>query len=123
MSVVIPASVKVVGEACFQDCKVLACVTFESGSALERIGACAFQRTSLQSIVHPTTVIFLGDWCFENIGALGSLTFENGSILKHTGEFSLTWTGLKKLILQAFFSIRCRFDPASNPSDSSQVQR
>jgi hypothetical protein len=96
---VIPASVKVLEEECFQGCHVLMCITFESRSALESIKRSAFRGTSLRRVVLPRTVSFLGERCFADIRALESLFFESGSMLQQTGEYSFCGTGLAKVIL------------------------
>jgi hypothetical protein len=98
-SIVILASVQVLGRKCFEDSEALILVAFECGSALERIEDSAFDATSLHSVVLPRTVTFLGERCFAHIGALGSLVFESGSILTQTGVSSFSWTGLEKLTL------------------------
>jgi hypothetical protein len=43
--IAIPASVKVIGEECFQSCEALASVTFDAVSGLERIEKLAFEGT------------------------------------------------------------------------------
>jgi hypothetical protein len=104
-TVVIPASVRVLGEACFQSCQALDCVTFKTESMLERIEKESFHQTSLQSVVLPGTVTFLGYGCFLAITPLCSLAFESRSILKQTGEYSFDGIGLEKLTLPSSIEI------------------
>jgi hypothetical protein len=72
----IPASIKVIGQASFQYCEALTSLTFENGSVLERIDLCAFYDTSHQILVLPRTVIFLGENCFA-FSTLRSGTFSD----------------------------------------------
>jgi hypothetical protein len=85
-SVVIPASVKMLGDGCFEYCAAVASVTFDPGSALADIDCSAFERTSVHSVVVPRTVIFLGKRFSVDIDALGSLVVGSKSILKQAGE-------------------------------------
>jgi hypothetical protein len=94
---VIPASVKVLFEACFRSCDAFICVTFEPRSALECIKNSVLGDTSLRSTVLP------------NISALGSLAFESEPISQQTGGFSFSGTGLEKLILPLAIEVKGAF--------------
>jgi hypothetical protein len=52
----IPASVEVLDESCFDECRSLSSVSFETGSRLSRIGEWAFRGTGLVEIVVPSPV-------------------------------------------------------------------
>jgi hypothetical protein len=69
-SIVIPASVEVIGKAAFKDCSSLESVTFEAGSVLREIGEDAFganlyNEGRLKSIVIPASVEVISDGAFE----------------------------------------------------------
>jgi hypothetical protein len=50
VEMIVPASVEVLGENCFYECRSLCSVTFESGSRLREVGEDAF----LGALVPPT---------------------------------------------------------------------
>jgi hypothetical protein len=50
VEVIIPSSVEVLGERCFEECRSLCSVIFESGSRLWEVGEGAFLGVS----IHPT---------------------------------------------------------------------
>ena len=82
--VTIPASVEAVEERAFYGCKNLKTVTFEEGSALERIGDYAFAGcTSLTSLDIPASVSEIGgtgaETVFEGVG-LTTLTVQEGNL-------------------------------------------
>jgi hypothetical protein len=53
IEIVILASVKVLGEKCFSECKLLSSGRFESGSKLPRIESQAFAGTALVDLIIP----------------------------------------------------------------------
>jgi hypothetical protein len=77
----IPASVEVLGESCFWECRSLSSVRFETGSRLSRIEGWAFHQTGLVELVIPASVEFLGAGCFSLCKSLSSVTFETGARL------------------------------------------
>jgi hypothetical protein len=77
----LPASVEVLGEECFYECRSLSSITFESGSRLSGIEARAFCGTNLIEIVIPVSVEILGEECFPPCRSVISVTFESGSRL------------------------------------------
>jgi hypothetical protein len=89
-AVVIPASLTVLCERCFQSGRALSWVTFEPWSALERI----------QSLVSPT--LRSKAWFSR---ALESVVFENGPILKQMGETSFWATRLAELTLPSSIEV------------------
>ncbi len=67
--VVVPASVRTIEQAAFQDCKALASVAFEDGSTLKSVGGSAFAGTSsLASVVLPEGVQTIDEAAFANSG-------------------------------------------------------
>jgi hypothetical protein len=56
VEVVIPASVEVLGEGAFSECKSLSSIIFESGSRLSKVEKWAFRDSELAEIVFPASV-------------------------------------------------------------------
>ena len=63
-SVIIPGSVKEIGDEAFSDCHNLADVTFNEG--LEKIGTEAFMNTSLSEISVPESLTIVEDYVFHD---------------------------------------------------------
>ncbi|MDR0662005.1 MAG: leucine-rich repeat domain-containing protein [Holosporales bacterium] len=55
--IVIPGTVQILGSSCFEGCKSLTSVSFETDSQLRRIEVRAFHRSSLKSITIPRNVL------------------------------------------------------------------
>lgn len=77
-SVVIPATVKVLGINAFCDCASLKSVTFAEGSTLETISIGVFARTALSSVVLPSTVKSIGNSAFLSCPNLSSVVLNEG---------------------------------------------
>jgi hypothetical protein len=71
---VIPSSVEILGSSCFQECKSLSSISFESNSRLLRIGSNAFAYSSLQSIVIPSQVQSIDGSAFCGVNLLNCLS-------------------------------------------------
>jgi hypothetical protein len=84
--IVIPTSVKVLGEGCFARCKSLKFVRFESDSKLVRIRKGAFRESGLREIVIPAAVEVLEDECFVGCVWIESVNIEGGSRLRRVGK-------------------------------------
>jgi hypothetical protein len=80
-SVVITASVSILGEHCFAGIKSLQFVRFEPTSRVTRIEEAAFRFSGLKGIVIPATVTVLCRECFYWCSFLTSVNFELGSQL------------------------------------------
>jgi hypothetical protein len=78
-SIHLPASVTVIGEACFSYCRSLASITFESGSQLSELAKWAFYGSGLTSIHLPASVTVIGESCFSCCDSLVSITFDPAS--------------------------------------------
>jgi hypothetical protein len=78
VEIIIPSSVKVLGEESFHACRSLSSVTLKSKSKLLRIEKEAFSQTGLVEIVLPASVKVSGEKCFSHCRSLSSVTFESG---------------------------------------------
>jgi hypothetical protein len=56
VEIILPASVEILGELCFSECRSLSSVTCETGSRLSGIAEWAFRETQLVEIVIPSSV-------------------------------------------------------------------
>jgi hypothetical protein len=83
-SVILPASVELLGSRVFANCRSLARMEFESGSKLRQIDCEAFAGcSSLRSIYIPASVLVLQERCFHACISLESIAFESPSQLFH----------------------------------------
>jgi hypothetical protein len=80
-SIQIPASVEVICEFCFSNCKNLESIAFEANSKLSRIEEHVFYNSGLTSIQIPANVEVIDEYCFSYCESLESVTFEEGSKL------------------------------------------
>lgn len=64
-SILIPSSVKRIGEASFCLCEMLDEVKFSENSQLKIIDKEAFNLSGLKNIEIPRSVVFIGDFCFN----------------------------------------------------------
>ena len=76
-NLVIPSSVKTIGNYAFYECPELSAVTFAGTSSLETIGAYAFAENDIEEITIPASVTSVGAYAFSNT-ALQTVTFEDG---------------------------------------------
>ena len=76
-NLVIPSSVKTIGNYAFYECPELSAVTFAGTSSLETIGAYAFAENDIEEITIPASVTSVGAYAFSNT-ALKTVTFEDG---------------------------------------------
>jgi hypothetical protein len=51
IEIIVPASVEVLGERCFSECRSLSFVAFESGSKLREVGPRAFFEVLVSPII------------------------------------------------------------------------
>jgi hypothetical protein len=80
--IVVGKTIRVLGKSCFEDCRHLERIDFESGSELERIDAAALRDcVSLEIIDIPSSVTILGDSSFEGCRELESCLIANNSRL------------------------------------------
>ncbi|WP_170253954.1 leucine-rich repeat protein [Acetobacterium paludosum] len=86
-AVTIPASVTAIGASAFKNCKNLTTVTFTGTSALQTIGANAFNSCwTLTPFEIPASVTTIGDGAFNVCSAFSTVTFAADSQLSTIGE-------------------------------------
>lgn len=120
VSVLIPRSVKELGDSAFHQARSLSSVEFEGGSTLELIGQEAFKVTNITGIVIPTTVTELGwsaftstplveifipksvakfrDYVFYNTDIV-TAEFESGSPLTYIGRYGFKKSKIENINL------------------------
>jgi cellobiose-specific phosphotransferase system component IIB len=96
-SIVIPASVVVLGPRSFHACEALESVVFEDGSQLERIEEFAFSGSGLASISLPSSLAVLCRSSFFSCGSLESVHFESGSRIERIEEWAFAWGGVRSM--------------------------
>ena len=95
----IPLYVTEIGSFAFLSSVGLASVTFESNSALEKIGVGAFQSSGLTEITIPSAVTSIGSDAFAETSTLLSVSFDDKSSLETIGEGAFRATGLREIIV------------------------
>ena len=90
--VIIPSSVRTLGDNAFSFCRKLREVVFEPVSQLECIERGCFNGSLLAEIVIPKSVREIGERAFGFCQDLSSLIFEEGSQLNHVGKNAILGT-------------------------------
>jgi hypothetical protein len=99
-SIVIPRSVRVIGQQCFDHCTALSTVDFQADSQLLTIGATAFGHCrSLASICVPRFVERILSGCFVGANSLSMVAFEPGSVLCEIDQEAFAGCPLKSLTI------------------------
>lgn len=93
--IVIPSTVKEIGECAFRECKNLTSVKFENG--IKKIGEESFNRTAISEIVLPNSVETIGSSAFAGCSYLTSVKFGTG--IKDTGSGSFQYTAISEIVL------------------------
>lgn len=97
-ALIVPASVKEIGQYAFYELENLKSVTLNEG--LETIGNAAFDNCyKLPSVVMPSTVKTIGWDAFEDCESLESVTLNEG--LEYIGEYAFAWSGVKEITVPA----------------------
>lgn len=91
---VVPSSVRELGESAFVLCDRLREVVFEPGSQLERIEDSCFCGCDFRRVIVPRSVRLIGTCAFKDCGKLSSLEFEDDSRLDSVGAYALAGTQL-----------------------------
>lgn len=87
-SIVIPGSVKVIGERAFGSCTSVESLTIEDG--VEKIESWAFHRVPIKELVIPGSVSEIGKWAFDECENLEKITILPGKLK----EFPMAFLGL-----------------------------
>ena len=93
---IVPSSVRVLGDDAFSGCEGLSAVFFEPGSRLERIGDCCFQDCKFAEIVIPRSVRAIEEYAFLGCMELRLLRFEDGSQIRSLGHGAFFGTRLRR---------------------------
>lgn len=92
-SILMPPSVKILGQSAFELCQKLTDVTFPGISMLTTLPDRAFYSSGLTSVVIPAGVTTIGVSCFAS-SAITSLKFAENSQLTTIGEQAFTGTSI-----------------------------
>jgi hypothetical protein len=90
VEIIPPASIEVLGERWFYECRSLSSITFEFGSILWRIEKEALYHAGLVEIILPASIEILDEECFSKCESVSSISFESGSI-EVLGEKTGNW--------------------------------
>lgn len=80
--VLLPETLREVGDNAFQNCASLKHVTFAPGSRLEKIGSGCFYNAAIESVTIPKGVREIPKFAFWQCERLKEVAFEEGSRLK-----------------------------------------
>jgi hypothetical protein len=123
-SLIVPASVEVLGPSCFSYCRPLLSIRFEKNPRLKRIEPNAYSYSSVNHVTIPKTVISIDGSAFSNVTGL-SIAVEHGNqafdveanclvdiskkiILRYFGQVSSVTIGRNVEILGSFCFSYCR---------------
>lgn len=98
-SIIIPASVKTIGEDCFLWAESLSSITFESGSKLETIESCGFLATAITTITLPKNLKTIGNRAFYNCKKLTQVLYEDGIAYESIGEEAFGYSEISKFYI------------------------
>jgi hypothetical protein len=106
-SVLIPASIEILGNCCFSNCTLLTEIIFEPGSKLNEMAVMLFIKCySLQSICIPANVETIHGYCFANCTSLANVSFAPGSKLTRIEEDAFIFCcSLRSLVIPATLEI------------------
>ena len=85
--VLLPVTLKVLGDYAFYGCRELASVTFAEGSRLEEVGRRCFAESRIVSVVLPMTLRWIRDSAFCDCRSLKTIYVEDGC----KADFSGIW--------------------------------
>jgi hypothetical protein len=106
-SICIPSSVEILCKSCFEDCKNISIIKFESNSHLTQIDESCFARSALESICIPSSVLILGISCFFECSDLVEVTFESESRLTRIESSCFYRSALKQIHIPQSVEILC----------------
>ena len=82
----IPASVRIIGESAFDECKNLKSVIFPEGTQLRKIEENAFSKSGFTEVQIPASLRIIGESAFYNCENLSKVTFTENSQLREIGS-------------------------------------
>jgi hypothetical protein len=91
------SSVEIICESCFQLCKSLGSISFESDSKMSRIDWDGFRGSGLRSIHFPASVEVIHELAFSSCTLLLSIIFESDSKLSRIGREAFWGSGLRSI--------------------------
>jgi hypothetical protein len=106
-SIVISATIQVIGRSSFSSCYSLE-VLFESGSALTRIDESAFSYSGINSFTVLTSVVIISKRCFTTCQSLSVISLESGSQLRQIEEGVSAQAELKSVTILASVEVLAR---------------
>jgi hypothetical protein len=110
--VVIPKGIETLGPSCFACSSSIQDVSFETGSALERIEDHAFYKSSIRRVAIPPRVVLLADFCFCQCTRLLDVFFECPSHLERIGKDAFAYTSIRNITLRLLHPDQLTFDNA-----------
>jgi hypothetical protein len=99
LSIIIPASIEVISDCCFQECGKLAAVTFDPENKLKRIMKYAFNNTFITKFILPDNVVLLDKFCFSHCTHLKQFVISENSLLHTIEEQVFSSSNLQSLTL------------------------
>jgi len=93
----VPSQVTEIADGAFRGIYKNTVIVFPEDSALEKIGASAFNNAGITEINIPATVTTIGDHAFANASLLTSVTLGAGSILETIGEYAFANTSISSI--------------------------
>ena len=100
-SVLVPSSVRTIGDSCFHGCTCLKQVSFSRGSVVTEFGRHAFFNTSLQTLCVPASLQHIGEYCFRDCASLSFISFPPDSQLASIGTEAFAHAGIESMHLPA----------------------
>ena len=93
----VPSQVTEIADGAFRGIYKNTAIVFPEDSALETIGAGAFNNAGITEINIPATVTTIGDQAFANASLLTSVTLSADSILETIGEYAFANTSISSI--------------------------
>ena len=92
----VPRSVTTVGSGAFRGCRALGRVSFQEGSALQKLESYCFFDAGLEQIAIPKSVASIEKGAFCGCARLRKVSFQDGSLLSRIGERCFCESGLEE---------------------------
>ena len=98
-SVVIPKTVKLLPDKCFEFCEDLCNVVFQGESRVNYLGKCCFKKCGLREFDLPDSCVVIGDKCFDGCANLCRVNVSEQSELEKIGCFAFRGCSVSDLFL------------------------